>query len=410
MTLLNLESRGNLMIQRVRRAIDHLDDKQPLKRWFEIELEVFESGFRKATSMEEGSAYLRAFRQLHFMILDQIADAPQVADVEESIGTQMARIPGTLLQNVKQTNFSIEPMLLLHPAKAVDLFELVSPTAKVVSYLRDSQDSFPFAKRLTCHEEAKSILDHLGIKQTAVLARLSLMFQARYQTINQILQEQRFRQVMELASGISPRGLDWSRQNPGTVYLESDLPTLMRVKAKAMRDSIADDTVLRRGILHCCGVDALNLSSIEDALEYMDPNARLAIVTEGLLLYFNQTEMEHFFDNMRIVLSNHPRAVWIVDMVSQQNLQELFDSDLGVAQAVRSIFASTDRQVVRANPFKGDHDIEQCLTKHGLRVESTRSLQSTAASLPLRSPDQPTSPAEICGSRKIWVIRADTNG
>jgi O-methyltransferase involved in polyketide biosynthesis len=408
MTRLNLNSRGNLMIDRVRQAISHLHDQQPLKRWFQIELEMFESGFKQAASMEEGSAYLRALRQLHFIILDHIADVPKVGNIEESMGTQMARIPGALLENVKQTNFSIEPALLLQPAEPVELFELVSPTAKVVSYLRDSQDSLPFAKRLTCHDEAQQILGKLGIRDSKVLAKLSLLFRARYQTINRMLQKNRFRQVMEIASGISPRGLHWSREHPGTVYLESDLPMLMRMKAKAMRDSIFEDTVSRRGVLHCCGVDALDLSSIEHALEYTDPQARLALITEGLLLYFNEKEMKKFLSNMQSVLSSHPRMVWIVDMVSQKNLHELFSSDPGVAQAVRSVFASTDRAVVQSNPFQNDSDIQQCLFEHRMRVENQLSLQATAAQMIQASPGEQVGKdfLDICGSRSIWMIRS----
>jgi hypothetical protein len=112
---------------------------------------------------------------------------------------------------------------------------------------------------------------------------------------------------------------------------------------------------------------------------------------------------------MRAILNSHPRAVWIVDMVSQQNLQELFQSDPGVAQAVRSIFASTDRSVVQSNPFQDDQDIEQCLAEHQLRVVNQFSLQATAARLVQTTSGRTLEGefAEVCGSRKIWVIRSD---
>jgi len=406
MTLLNLSSRGTLLAGRVRQAIDHLPDDQPLKRWFGIELDLLESGVRQAAAMEEVSAHIRALRQLQFMALDQIVGARQSGDSEESMYTQMARLPGSLLQTVKQSNFSIEPELLLRPARSVDLFDMVSPTAKVVSHLRDRHDNLEFAQKLTCHDEADRILHDMGIVDPAVLGKLAVLFRTRYQSINAVLQRGGFRQVVEIASGISPRGLHWSREHPGTVYIESDLPALMRTKAKAMRDAIAEDPTPQRGVLHCCGVDALDLAGLRHALEYTDPQARLAVVTEGLLLYFDDGEMQRFLENIRTLLTEHPKTVWIVDMVSRLDLRRLFDSDPVVADAVRRIFASTDREVAGGNPFADDRCIDRRLAEHGLRVESRDALSDHAAQFVSATGQVPIEATAICGTRKIWTISA----
>ena len=116
--------------------------------------------------------------------------------------------------------------------------------------------------------------------------------------------------------------------------------------------------------------------------------------------------MARFLENMQAVLRSHPRAVWLVDMVSRQNLQELFDGDPSVAHAVRSIFASTDRQVVRSNPFLDDAEVHRHLAAHNLQVVSQDALSSTAAQLAQEANQDPKLSQAICGSRRIWTIRA----
>jgi O-methyltransferase involved in polyketide biosynthesis len=406
MSEIDLSGQLARLTRRVQRAIRKLSDDQPLKRWFEIELEVLKTGGNQACEMEETSAYVRAMRQLDYMVMDQLTEERQESRGEESLYTQMARVPGALLHTVKQTNFSIEPELLLQDAQAVDLFELVSPTAKVVSHLRDRIGNLGFAHQLTCPRAAEQILNELGIQDLQVQQKMSTLFLARYLTINRVIAESGTKQVLELASGISPRGLQWSRENPGSVYIESDLPTLMRTKAKAIRDAIQQDEVVKRGVLHCSGVDALSLASLEHALEYTDPQASLVVVTEGLLLYFNREEMEAFLSNMRRLLTKRPKASWVVDFVAQQHLQELFHYDAEVASAVRKIFNSTSREVVHANPFVDEASIHDGLQAHGLKVESQTGLKEWVDSAPERFSSAGGDPGEICGTRKIWKIKA----
>mgnify|MGYP002623264421 FL=1 len=403
---LNIYDQLQFLIHKLQRDIAQIDEAYPLKKWFSIELEMFTPGPRESSSFEDVSARMRAVRQLEFMVTDALHGAARSPGVAESAYTQMSRVPSSLLDAVRQTNFSIEPSLLLEDAEPVDLFDLVSPTAKVVSYLRNLDNSLSFAERLSCPDESRALLDDLGIVDPGVQQHLSTLFRSRYDCINSVIERHAAYQVLEIGAGISPRGLHWSREHPGTVYIESDLPSLMRVKAKSLRDSILDDDTDHRGVLHCCGLDALNLDSLRHALEYTDPEAALVIVTEGVLLYFSADEMQQFLQNMHTILTERPRAVWVVDMVSRQNLTELCDFDPSVATAVRSVFGATQRAVMSANPFPDDDSISTELKSAGLRVVSQTLLRDPARRDAVPPDGDGSCTGSICGSRKIWAIAA----
>ncbi len=412
MTALNLKEQFDSLVTRVRASIAALDDADAMKQWFGHELAAAVALTGKQHEFEDLSARMRAVRQLGYMVVDHQArlrdPQPTAADLDlaESIGTTSARIPAALLESVKLTNFSIEPSILLNAAAEVEAFDAVSPTAKVVGYLRCMDPTLAFAHHLSFSTEAAQTLHDHDITDPLVQARMSILFCARYRTINAVVARLGHRQILEIASGISPRGLQWSRENPKTVYIESDLPILMRQKAKILRNAIQEDAVLSRGVLHCCGIDALDLDSIRHALEYTDPRAALSIVTEGLLLYFNADEMKTFMTHMATILAERPEAIWVVDLVSRNNLRELFDSDREVALAVKTVFAATGRPVVDTNPFEADACIERWLTEHGLRTESRTPLTDILPTLALHPDLSTAEQAAIVGTREIRAIRA----
>jgi len=403
MSGLNLFDQLARLSTSVQASIEALDESH-LKRWFFIELQVLRNAVDNASPMEELSSTMRAVRQLQYIVqTHQSAESEEVSG-DESIYTQAARNPATHLTLVRETNFSIEPQLLLRPPTPVELFDLVSPTAEIVGYLRSFDASLAFAKRLSRVEHAQALLRDLDISDESVLAMLSLLFRARYHCINNAIGQLAVSQVLEIASGISLRGLHWSREHPGTVYIESDLPALMREKAKVLRNAIMEDSVGHRGVLHCCGLDALDLGSLRHALESTDPNADLVIVTEGLLLYFTLDELRLFLRNMHTILVERPRTGWVVDFVSRQNLTELCSSDPSVASAVRKIFGSTTRAVIADNPFKNDAEICDVLREHGLQVRSQADLADAALRLPRPAHITAEKVRTICGSRKIWTV------
>jgi O-methyltransferase involved in polyketide biosynthesis len=407
-----LQDRLDEMIRQARGHVDNLAESDPLKTWFQLELRSFAAPSGQGMELHELNARIRAVTQLNFLIHERRAATEAAGQkrrddvLDESIGTLMARLPASVFSAVRDTNFSIEPAVLLTAAAASECFDPVSPTAKIVGYLRGLDESLAFARELCFAADARNALDRLGISAADTRAKMAVLFQARYHSINAAMAACQPHQILEIASGISPRGLQWSRSSPGTVYIESDLPILMKEKAKILRNLIDRDCGDRGGVLHCCAINALDLDNLRHALACTDPGCDLTIVTEGLLLYFAADEMCTFLQNMRAVLTERPQARWIVDMVSRTNLQELFDCDAEVASAVRKIFSHTGRSVVSANPFRTESCVEECIERHGLRRVAKLPLAEMTAVLPASSTISQDSMRSIVGSRAVWTIAA----
>ncbi|MFK7821932.1 MAG: hypothetical protein AB8G99_24755, partial [Planctomycetaceae bacterium] len=154
----------------------------------------------------------------------------------------------------------------------------------------------------------------------------------------------------------------------------------------------------------CCAADVLDRDSVFAAIENLDTNSPFTMVTEGLLLYFGDAEMNQFLSNIQAVLERYPTARWVTDFVTRQNLKELLDSHPGVATAVRAVFSQTGREVVPNNPFQTDECVSSRLTGYGLVADKTTSLSDITSTLKM---DIVQSARElIVGTRKIWCLRA----
>jgi len=92
------------------------------------------------------------------------------------------------------------------------------------------------------------------------------------------------RQVVELASGLSARGLRMTRQYEGLRWIDADLPGMARRKREriAQVHGVIDDyEVAEVNVLHTEGAH-----SIERLAERLEPGVATAVITEGLTMYF----------------------------------------------------------------------------------------------------------------------------
>ncbi len=175
-------------------------------------------------------------------------------------------------------------------------------------------------------------------------------------------------------------------------------------KAKMARNSLIANASEDRGVLHYCATDVLNLESMLEALNSIDTHMPFTIVTEGLLLYFTNHELRQFLENMFTMLARSRNATWITDLVTQENLNDLFTCHPGVARSVRRVFQHTGRMIIANNPFQSEACVQRYLDEFGLRVDRTVPLREVASRLDLSIAIEPTLRERIVGSRKIWSV------
>lgn len=120
-------------------------------------------------------------------------------------------------------------------------------------------------------------------------------------------------QVIEVACGMSPRGWRFSeRYGSKLTYVEADLPAMARRKREALarmgslgdHHRVANLDVLRDG----------GPESLESLVETMDPARGLVIITEGLLVYFDDATVEALWARLAKALRPFSTGVYLADL------------------------------------------------------------------------------------------------
>lgn len=413
MSQLSLHQQVIKQTQTTEQFVSALKSEDPLKDWFKLELQqlgVWDG--ETQLPLEETNARLGGLRQLHYLVRDHLVrlqnpdyEAP-AKQFPDSFLTVQARQPANVSDSARQFGFTIAPELLHDPASDNQQFDPVSPTAKIVGYLRGLDRSLRISEGLSPTSEGQGLLSELGITNPKTQALMSVLFQSRYHALNAAMvgQDHESKQIVEFASGISPRGHQWAQMSPGTIYVESDLPHLMLHKAKLVRNQYLADQKKARGVHHCCAADVLDQESVFSTVENLDTRHPFTIVTEGLLLYFELDEMHTFLANIAAVLHQFPKATWVTDFVTKSDLSTLFESDEDVARSVRAVFRQTGRKVVSENPFEHEDCVGKMLEEFGLRVEGKVPLRRVTSDLRFDFEVEQECRDRVVGSRKAWRI------
>ncbi|UIJ58277.1 class I SAM-dependent methyltransferase [Amycolatopsis acidiphila] len=118
-------------------------------------------------------------------------------------------------------------------------------------------------------------------------------------------------QVIEIAAGLSARGWRFVQRYDGVTYVEADLPRMAARKQRLLQrlsgpgprvttiDALADD-----------GPDSI--AAVADTL---DPEVGTAIVTEGLLNYFDLEAVTGMWHRFAEVLRRFPTGAYFADVV-----------------------------------------------------------------------------------------------
>jgi O-methyltransferase involved in polyketide biosynthesis len=190
-------------------------------------------------------------------------------------------------------------------------FERISLTARLTAYMRQFSD-IPFAadvaERLRALEAFESLLRDHELRPEDMLW-YAPVFEVRYRSIEAAIRASGATQVLELASGLSLRGLAMTR-DPALTYVETDLPDLTAEKRALVDELRREHGIVDHGNLHLVSANALDADELASAAAHLRPGATTAIVCEGLLQYLERGEIETVAGNVRALLDSYP-GVWL---------------------------------------------------------------------------------------------------
>jgi O-methyltransferase involved in polyketide biosynthesis len=180
----------------------------------------------------------------------------------------------------------------------------IIPTAYVTAYPRIFTD-IPNSKEI--FNELKNLREISGkppIDDEQKVSRLAPELEARHKLIDKLILDTKITQVLELAAGLSPRGLTFTA-NPSNIYAELDLDEMAKMKQQILR-KIAK---LPQNLKIISG-NALKMDDLDRSVLSFDKQTPIAVINEGLLRYLNFDEKAIVARNVHALLERFG-GVWI---------------------------------------------------------------------------------------------------
>lgn len=271
-------------------------------------------------------------------------------------------------------------------------FRLVSPTAVIPAFARGDHTDIPWAKEMvTALRERGVDLSSSPWSETGA-ANYAAFMEARFKSVNHILKEHGSSQVLELASGLSPRGMDLAQR--GVVYVEADLPESVARK----REIVTAILGAVPANLHLCAASVIDREQLL-ACAAVFGKKPVAVTTEGLLRYLTFDEKRRLSANVLELLARFG-GMWVTTDI---HLRKFL---LGHRRALRHA-TETERlgRDLDPNYFDDLDHARQFFEECGFEVESRPLLdgiRERVVSLPTASPEL----MDEMNERRTFILRA----
>lgn len=287
-------------------------------------------------------------------------------------------------------------------------FSKISPTAKLVAYFREYSD-IAFAKDVSEIIHAREVAEKL-CSPTSLLAEVERFvapaIEARYKSMISAIDRTGMTQVLELASGLSFRGIMMTK-NPKITYVETDLPELTVEKLSIIERVPEMSRACRRDNLHFESVDALSMNDLHRAIRHFDDKKPLAIIHEGLYMYLSRIEKEILANNIKNIL-NHFGGCWITpDFMIQSDMNSLMKQPKVQSimnQLTASIATLTGRDL-NQEQFTDQTDLSSFFKKLGYKITPHPQIDGSYELTSLRKlPINDEHLKILESSLKLWVL------
>ena len=247
-------------------------------------------------------------------------------------------------------------------------FSSISPSAKSIILMK-GHTSIPFAREAAELVSLPNAFVPDFSNRDLLFWSKVLHFETRYLGINQLIGDIDVDCFLELSSGYAFRCLEVSGET-GKFYIDTDLPDLIE-KKKHMLDSFQER--LGVGNTRLLPLNALNEDEFKSTVNEL-PAGRVAIINEGLLIYFDKGEKEKLCRIIRSILKERG-GYWITS--------DIYVRATAYASSInhdKKFKAFKDRHNIEDNKFSSFEEARQFFEKNGFFVDQEESLDITQLS------------------------------
>ena len=183
-----------------------------------------------------------------------------------------------------------------------ELLERTNPifnTAKMTLYqlaASGDEDAIRLVEKLGLTEDTQN--STTTTSDAVKLLIESLLMDMRYHTIEKLAMEEGDFTEIDLPCGYMPKALRYTKA--GHRFIGLDLPATISEIEPAINTLLNEE---QKKMVKFAGVDATNYDSLKSALS--DVEGKVVITTEGLMVYFNDSEVGALCDNVKRILDEH---------------------------------------------------------------------------------------------------------
>lgn len=239
-------------------------------------------------------------------------------------------------------------------------YDKIGPTAILCAKLRAEWTKLPYSKEMinglgTNSSLGANLHKNHSSKISPSLMPIVLLLEGRHMSMNEAISQAEPSVVLEIASGLSSRGLEFAEK--GISYVETDLPDVISIKKKILQNM----SETYPDCLHTMSLNPLNTKEIMDAGKSLNKKP-IIIAHEGLLMYLTQAEKAKLRDNISLFLKTYsPNGAWITTDFSSRAPE---GENLSVKSVLQEIQNHTGRPFSR---FESDDEVYEFLAAGGLK-------------------------------------------
>ena len=239
---------------------------------------------------------------------------------------------------------------------AVD-YKKLSSTAAPVVYGRTFSD-IPYSKEITQLCQVDSLISDAYRKTNRLIAPY---IEARFKALTNLLVKSGIKNVIEVASGLSQRGLIMT-ENETINYIETDLPDMIRQKEQVLKELLDHKNKTFPSHLRFAELNALDEENFKAVISRF-PKGSIAIGHEGFLAHLTRDERVKLACIIKGILSERG-GVWITpDIFTGKQLAELLAHGQG-QKVTEDVVKNTGRNY-HDNAFVDIEDAKRFFTDLG---------------------------------------------
>ncbi len=267
----------------------------------------------------------------------------------------------------------------------------ISPTAKLAAFLRAETD-IPYCRQIAdmCDAEEVSRTFDAGF-----IANHRAYIELRFKSLNSFIRQLGFRQVLELASGVAPRGLILS-EDPSMMIVETDLPELLEEKRSIVKALIP---LSERTNYHLHSANALHTQEVWNAAGGFEREP-ITVVHEGLFQFLTPSERKQIAENVRSLLKRFGGA-WITSDVVIRESFERFYPETKQTSTLKRVTEVTGRNIAD-DAFSDWEAADSFFKEEGFAVERSKQIDFVPE---MRSRAFEPQVLERIEYEEIWVMR-----